>query len=133
MSLDESKQADIGNQAESDSDAIGPGQPPKQHRFKKGTSGNLKGRPKKPPKPHDLLWEELKKPITLKTGGKEVRATRLEAMLRQLKSLAMKGHPRAMKLYLARVEQAHQRKEGFKRRTNPSTSNGLTKPKNCTK
>ena len=114
MSLEEPKQVDKENVVLSETDTIGPGHPPKQHQFKKGLSGNPKGRPKKLPKSHDLLWEELRRPIKLKIRGKETRITRLEAMLRQLKSLAVNGDRRAIKIYLERVAKARWRKNGYK-------------------
>jgi hypothetical protein len=114
MDLEEPKQVDKENVVLSETDTIGPGHPPKQHQFKKGLSGNPKGRPKKPPKSHDLLWAELRKPTKVKVGGKETRITRLEAMLLQLKSHAVNGDRRAIKIYLERVAKARWRKNGCK-------------------
>ena len=114
MDLEEPKQDDKEKEVLSETDTIGPGHPPKQHRYVKGTSGNLKGRPKKSPKSHDLLWAELRKPTKVKIGGNETSMMRLEAMLRQLKSLAVNGDRRAIKIYLERVAKARWRKNGCK-------------------
>ena len=114
MDLEEPKQDDKEKEVLSETDTIGPGHPPKQHRYVKGTSGNLKGRPKKSPKSHDLLWAELRKPTKVKIGGNETSMMRLEAMLRQLKSLAVNGDRRAIKIYLERVAKARWRKNGHK-------------------
>ena len=114
MDLEEPKQDDKENEVQSQTDLIGPGHPPKQHQFKKGQSGNLKGRPKKPPKSHDLLWAELRKPTKVKIGGKETSMMPLEATLLQLKSHAVNGDRRAMNIYLERVAKARWRKNGYK-------------------
>ena len=53
-------------------------------------------------------------PIKLKIKGKETRMTQLEAMLLQLKSHAVNGDRRAIKIYLERVAKARWRKNGYK-------------------
>ena len=118
MSLEEHEKPFIGS-GRSDGNTVGPGHPPKQHQYPKGTSGNPKGRPRNSPKPHQLLSEELKKPITITMGNKKVRVTRLEAMFLQLSSLALSGHAGATKFYLERLEQARLRKRRFKEEENP--------------
>jgi hypothetical protein len=58
----------------SDPDYVGFGHPPRAHRFKRGQSGNRKGRPKKPGGGQDVdscLLQELQGKVTV--GGKKLR------------------------------------------------------------
>jgi len=59
--------------------------PPVESRWKKGTSGNPGGRPKRKKKRlvEDIMRAELNKMITLTIDGKEVRITVLEAVVRR--------------------------------------------------
>jgi hypothetical protein len=65
-------------------------------RFRKGQSGNLRGRPKKRPEkklgnPHQKLIELLGQTVTLKVGDKAVKMTKHEALIQKLWSAAMSG------------------------------------------
>lgn len=114
MSLDDTTKDDIANDSHSDGDQIGPGQPPKDHQFKKRVSGNPKGRPKKCPKSHDFLWDELRKPVKFASEGKVKQVPRLQIVYRQLQLLAMTGNSQALKLYSARREIILRRKNNYK-------------------
>jgi Family of unknown function (DUF5681) len=114
MSLDDITKDDIANDSLSDGDQIGPGQPPKDHQFKKRVSGNPKGRPRKCPKSHDFLWDELRKPAKFASEGKVKQVPRLQIVYRQLQLLAMTGNTQALKLYSARREVILRRKNNYK-------------------
>lgn len=77
---------------------VGPGRPPKEHRFKPGQSGNPKGRKRKPPSlAPDLkrLFEQgLAEKVTLKQGDKERVLTMAEAGIKQLIAQFAKGRSR---------------------------------------
>ncbi len=67
-----------------DEDAeVGYGHPPKKTRFKKGESGNPKGRPKGSISLIAALMQELERTLTVKEGGRETRITKARALVRQ--------------------------------------------------
>lgn len=70
--------------------------PPKEHRFKKGKSGNPKGRPKEPKTIASIMIRILNKKIRIK--GEDRKVTMLEALTLRLRELAAKGHPRAIEI-----------------------------------
>lgn len=71
-------------------DRVGYGHPPKQHRFKKGKSGNPKGRPKKAhQEPVDNL-AILNEQVPVRRNGKTEWMPAFEASLRKLVERALK-------------------------------------------
>ncbi len=69
---------------------VGPGHPPKEHRFKPGQSGNPKGRPKNP-------WrEEVLRLLAMPSG--EARDCYQTAILKRLRQAAMDGDLKAIAL-----------------------------------
>lgn len=87
----------------SNNDDDGPkgyGHPPKEHRWKKGQSGNPKGRPKKEKKPNKrnieaIILKELDDEVLLVNG---VEMTRLQIETIALRNKAAKGDISAMRL-----------------------------------
>ena len=70
--------------------------PPAQHRFKKGKSGNPRGRPRK----QDDLWSHMNRVLGRKVklqGGDDQIPIR-EALIRRLRELALAGDRRALEL-----------------------------------
>jgi len=102
------RQSNRGEKSASDNAAhvpVGYGQPPLASRFKPGTSGNAKGRPKGSKNLKTLIREAMTASISIQEGEKTRRVTRLEGVvLRQLQS-ALKGSDRAA---LAVIKMAHQ-------------------------
>lgn len=80
---------------------IGYGKPPKQHRFKKGVSGNPTGRPPKIPQDDDLksILERVGNEM-VKIGGRQM--TMREVELKTLQMKAAKGDVAASR-HLARL------------------------------
>ena len=84
----------------SDNYEVGYKKPPRTNRFKKGSSGNPKGRPKnaKNTTPTELLDQYLSTPVTVAENGEKKTMTLLEALQRRLVTAALKGEPYAMRL-----------------------------------
>lgn len=82
---------------------IGYGKPPKANRFKKGSSGNPKGRPKGKKNFATILVEELSEKLTIKEAGKSRKVTKLEAVTKQLVTKAINGDPRALAELLRQI------------------------------
>lgn len=87
-----------------DDDAVGYCRPPKHTRFKPGQSGNPRGRPRKNRSVEALIKRELDSIIVLKEGGRELRMTKREALVKQLVNRAVSGDPKAMQFVLAHLE-----------------------------
>jgi hypothetical protein len=77
------------------SDEFGYGRPPKHNRFKKGRSGNPKGRPKGAKNVKTDLEEELREQIVVREGGKRKTVSKQRAMIKGLLAKAVQGDTRA--------------------------------------
>jgi uncharacterized protein DUF5681 len=76
----------------------GRGIPPEHSRFKKGVSGNPKGRPPKRRKRQlvgEIVSEVQNTPTAYREGGRTKRATRLELALKKLVNSALEGDARS--------------------------------------
>ena len=80
--------------------AIGFKKPPKKTQFKKGSSGNPKGRPKGTKNLKTDLEEELQELINLKEGGKGKHVSKQRALIKALMAKAVKGDSRSANLLL---------------------------------
>jgi hypothetical protein len=80
-----------------DSNGIGYGKPPKHTQFKKGQSGNPKGRPKKPKNLPALILKLFGEKIVVKSSGRRHSMTKLEALLVQLINKALSGDMKALR------------------------------------
>ena len=76
-------------------DEVGYGRPPKAHRFRKGRSGNPRGRPKGSRNIGKMLEDVLSKTQVVREDGEVKRLSNAEIMLRQLVTKALKGDLRA--------------------------------------
>ena len=74
---------------------VGFGKPPKEHRYPKGTSGNLKGRPKGAKSLKTDLLEELGETMKVREGGREHRISKQRALIKIQVARALKGNDRA--------------------------------------
>jgi len=75
---------------------VGYGQPPTKSRFRKGQSGNPKGRPKGAKNFATVLSAELNGRIAVSENGKRRKITRREAIAKQLVNRAVSGDPKAL-------------------------------------
>lgn len=82
---------------------VGYGNPPKHMQFKKGQSGNPKGRPKGSKSLKSVLGDELAREITLTEQGQTSKVTKMEALAKRLVSDALSGNPRALSELMRQV------------------------------
>lgn len=86
---------------------VGRGKPPLQTRFKKGVSGNPKGRPSGSPGLNKLIRDTLLSSVPVRTEGGTKLMTKIEAIIHKQLEQAVKGNQRAaiqlMSLYAAAV------------------------------
>jgi hypothetical protein len=82
-------------------DAVGFKRPPKLHQFRKGKSGNPKGRPKKVRSRIRIVGRVLmeKRKVDLTGKGRPVQLTTIEIVVYRLRQVALEGSPRAFKTY----------------------------------
>ena len=74
---------------------IGYKRPPKEGQFRKGKSGNPKGRPKGSSNFMTLLDKELSQPVVVNENGKTKTISRMQAMVKRLVSQALQGEQRS--------------------------------------
>jgi hypothetical protein len=98
-----------------DDEPIGYGRPPREHRFKKGVSGNPTGRPRmtvpEGPAEHDILRKVISRKINIAVNGRTRRVLIKEAIALQLVEKAAKGDFRAMKEVMAVAAVSEGRRE----------------------
>jgi hypothetical protein len=88
---------------------IGRGKPPKHTRFKKGTSGNPRGRPKrKADELGKIINDVANAPVEYREGGRLKKATRNELKLKWLIRQATGGDVKAAELLFKVRERAQQ-------------------------
>ena len=110
---------------------VGYRKPPAEHQFKKGVSGNPKGRPKEKPvgagEPScgvfDIVLKELGRQIKVTESGKRRKMTVLQAMVRGACNKGLQGDLKAISLLMsqARLMEQDQRRahrRSFERNVN---------------
>jgi Family of unknown function (DUF5681) len=70
--------------------------PPVKSRFKKGRSGNPRGRPKESRNVDTVLSEVLNQQVTFKAGGRAKPMNKGDALIKRLLNMASKGDRRAV-------------------------------------
>lgn len=93
---------------------VGYGKPPEATRFKKGVSGNPKGRPKGSLNVATVFIKTLREKVVINENGRRKTVTKLEAALKQLVNKAASGDIRALRQLLesARDAEAKQQTSG---------------------
>jgi hypothetical protein len=80
---------------------VGYGKPPRETQFRKGKSGNPKGRPKGTKSLERLLLKVSGEPVKVISNGKTRHISKLEAALLQLTNKAVGGDLKAIREFLA--------------------------------
>lgn len=91
--------------SQSERDQVGYKQPPKVAQFRKGQSGNPRGRPKNRHReiPYDAVLGQM---VTIREDGRERRVTAAEAFLLQLTQRGLAGDSTAARASLEAIEAA---------------------------
>jgi hypothetical protein len=91
-----------------DDEKTGYGRPPADSRFKKGQSGNPRGRVKGSKNLATDICEELDETIPIREGDKVRKVTKQRVMVKSMAAKAIKGDTKATSLLLDRRERAEQ-------------------------
>jgi hypothetical protein len=104
---------------------VGYGKPPRHTRFKRGQSGNPRGRPRGSKNLPTLLTEALNKRVIVAENEGRRKVTKREAIITQLVNRSAKADLRAIKILLDIIQDIERRTEP----TSPETSFGLADQK----
>jgi hypothetical protein len=115
------KRSDINKEYE-----VGFGKPPKSGRFKKGQSGNPKGRPKGSHNLTAIFQRTVFRQVKVNENGVTRKITRFEAVVLQLTNKAASGNVAAAKELIRWTEQIQQ--SAVRSMPMPSTSIHFLKP-----
>ena len=91
-----STKADRPDEVPESKKSVGYGVPPEATRFKKGVSGNPKGRPKGSLNVATVFTKTLRERVVINEHGRRKTVTKLEAALKQLVNKAASGDLRAL-------------------------------------
>jgi hypothetical protein len=89
--------------------AVGRGNPPKHTQFRKGTTGNPKGRPKGSKNMSTYLMEAARDQVTATIGGKRRKISKIQATAMQLATKAASGDQAAINKFLDWMDQVESR------------------------
>lgn len=90
-------------------DETGYGKPPINTRFKKGQSGNPKGRPKGSRSFTSSIQRALRERVVINEGGRRKSVTKLEAALKQIANKAASGDAVTLRLLIPLMQFMEQR------------------------
>lgn len=92
---------------------VGYAKPPKQTRFKKGESGNPKGRPRGAKNIAALFTKALKERVIITENGRRRSVSKQEALVKHLVNKALSGDRRLLQLLLDEVHAIEARAESY--------------------
>ncbi len=90
---------------------VGYGKPPAHSRFKKGESGNPKGRPKGTLNLETVLMHTLRETVVINENGQRNAVTKLEAAFKQLVNKSVSGDLGALRQLLTVLVMVEQRSQ----------------------
>ena len=90
---------------------VGYGKPPRNTQFKKGQSGNPRGRPSRSKNLATLVSVALNEPVIVVENGGRRKITKREAIIKQLVNRSTKADWRAIKILLDIVREIENRVE----------------------
>jgi uncharacterized protein DUF5681 len=79
---------------------VGYGKPPRHTRFRKGQSGNPRGRPCGSKNVMTVVYEALNEPVIVAENGGRRKISKLQAIIKQLVNQSAKADWRAVKMLL---------------------------------
>ncbi|HZZ79819.1 MAG TPA: DUF5681 domain-containing protein [Gemmataceae bacterium] len=80
---------------------VGYGKPPKTGQFKKGKSGNLKGRPKGSPNLKKAILRAMQEHVVVIQNGRRRSISKIDAAAKQLANRAAAGDHRALQILVS--------------------------------
>jgi hypothetical protein len=83
---------------------VGYGKPPRATRFRKGQSGNPRGRPRGSRNFASLVEEALAESVVINENGLRRKASNLQVIVKQLVNKAAQGDHRSIQLLMAFIE-----------------------------
>lgn len=90
---------------------VGYGRPPVASRFRKGASGNPKGRPKGSPSLQDLMAREARRHVKVKTADGVEAVPKIDVLVRKLYAKALEGDLGASRLIMQSLTGLDDRRE----------------------
>jgi hypothetical protein len=93
---------------------VGRGNPPKHTQFRKGTTGNPKGRPKGSKNLSTYLMEAARDQVSATVGGKPRKISKIQATTMQLATKAAGGDQAAMGKFLDWIDEIETRAAAVK-------------------
>jgi Family of unknown function (DUF5681) len=88
---------------------VGRGNPPKHTQFRKGTTGNPKGRPKGSKNLSTYIMEAARDRVTATVGGRTRKISKIQATAMQLATMAAGGDQAAMGKFLDWIDEIESR------------------------
>ena len=79
---------------------VGYGKPPREHRFRRGRSGNPHGRPKGSLNIATVLAKTLRERVTVTENGRRRSYTKLELAMKQVANKAAAGDPALLRVLI---------------------------------
>lgn len=79
---------------------IGRGRPPEEYKWRKGQSGNLRGRPRKKQDKKAIIEQMMSERIVIREDGEEHQVTKYDALFRSHLAKGIKGDARSAKLVM---------------------------------